>query len=84
MCWQKMQMKNFWKELKAMQEKYPMCYIEAWTPEDYDSVDADYDEDEKEVEANWDDDSHIKTTNSLYHSFDANYGTNWDRIRYCK
>ena len=77
-------MKNFYKELKAMQEKYPMCYIEAWTPEDYDSVDADYDNDEVETEADWNDQDHIGTTTSLYNSFDANYGTNWDRIRESK
>jgi hypothetical protein len=79
-----MQMKNFYKDLKDLQAKYPMCYIEAWTPEDYDSVDADYDDDEKEVETNWKDQDHIGTTNSLYNSFDANYGTNWDRIRESK
>ncbi len=77
-------MKNFYKDLKDLQAKYPMCYIEAWTPEDYDSVDADYDDDEKEVETNWKDQDHIGTTNSLYNSFDANYGTNWDRIRESK
>jgi hypothetical protein len=79
-----MQMKNFYKDLKDLQAKYPMCYIEAWTPEDYDSVDADYDDDEKEVESDWKDQDHIGTTNSLYNSFDANYGTNWDRIRESK
>ena len=61
-----------------------MCYIEAWTPEDYDSVDADYDNDEVETEADWNDQDHIGTTTSLYNSFDANYGTNWDRIRESK
>ena len=74
-------MKNFYKELKALQSKYPMCYIEAWTPEDYDSVDADYDDDKEIEEADWNDQDHIGTTNALYDSFDANIGTNWDRIR---
>jgi hypothetical protein len=77
-------MKKFYKDLKDLQAKYPMCYIEAWTPEDYDSVDADFDDDEKEVESDWKDQDHIGTTNSLYDSFDANYGTNWDRIRESK
>lgn len=86
MCWQKMQMKNFYKELRAMQKKYPMCYIEAWTPEDYDSVDANYDEDDPDPESNtdWNLDEHHDTASKLYKYFDANYGTNWERIRECK
>ena len=74
-------MNKFYKDLKALQSKYPMCYIEAWTPEDYDSVDADYDDDKEIEEADWNDQDHIGTTNALYDSFDANIGTNWDRIR---
>jgi hypothetical protein len=74
-------MKKFYEELKALQEKYPMCYIEAWTPEDYVSADADYDEDSDPEETDWNELNHVLTTNSLYNNFDANYGTNWDRIR---
>lgn len=77
-------MNKFYEDLKKLQSKYPMCYIEAWTPEDYVSVDADYDDDKEIEEADWNDQDHIGTTNSLYDSFDANYGTNWDRIRGCK
>jgi hypothetical protein len=75
------QMKEFYQDLKALQEKYPMCYVEAWTPEDYVSTDVDYDEDSDPEETDWNELKHVLTTNSLYNNFDANYGTNWDRIR---
>ena len=29
----KMSMKDFYKDLRKFQMKYPMCYVEAWTPE---------------------------------------------------
>jgi hypothetical protein len=77
-------MKKFYEELKALQQKYPMCYIEAWTPEDYVSTDVDYDNDEDLEEANWNGLDHVLTTNKLYNSFNANYGTNWDRIKNSK
>lgn len=62
-----------------------MCYIEAWTPEDYESADADYDEDERdESSVGWDNDINYAITARLYRRFDANNGTNWERIRGCK
>jgi hypothetical protein len=30
----------------------------------------------------WNDPAHESTADHLYHYFDANYGTNWDRVRY--
>ena len=27
---------EFFKELDALRNKYPMCYVEAWTPDDFD------------------------------------------------
>ena len=76
-------MKEFYKELKELQDKYPMCYVEAWTPEDYISANVDYDNDEDPEEADWEDEQHLSTATSLYKYFDANYGTNWERIREC-
>jgi hypothetical protein len=77
-------MKEFYQKLQDLQKKYPMCYIEAWTPEDYISTDVDYDNDEDSEEADWEDEKHTSTANRLYKYFDANYGTNWERIRDCK
>lgn len=78
-------MKNFYKDLREFQRKYPMCYIEAWTPEDYVSTAfQDIEEGEaKEVPADWNDEDHQATTEKLYDTFDANYGTNWERLREC-
>lgn len=79
-------MKDFYKELRDFQAKYPMCYVEAWTPEDYDSVDADYNDEDPEPKSytDWNKDVHCDTTSKLYKYFDANYGTSWERIRECK
>ena len=55
-----------------------MVYVECWTPEDF-SVAEDGDESSEPVD--WNDPKHIEASDCLSHYFDANYGTNWERVR---
>lgn len=72
---------TFYKDLDKLREKYPMCYIEAWTPEDFvRSLDGE-DEEYEDTKLNWNDPNYISISNELYDGFDANYGTNWTRIQ---
>lgn len=50
-----------------------MVYLEAWTPDDFI---------ERPEPVDWNHHLHEITADNLYHHFDANYGTNWERIRY--
>ena len=80
---------SFHDDLREFKEKYPECYIECWTPEDYSSIKHDLEnenENENEnidyPESNWSDELWINVSNKLEHDFDANNGTNWDRLKY--
>ena len=64
---------SFHKDLQAFRKKYPMVYVEVWTPSDYDASQG-------ISSTNWDDPAHIDTTQRLTRHFDASIGTNWDRI----
>lgn len=66
---------GYQKDLRALQQKYPMCYIESWVPEDFAS---DYGSDDGLVD--WNDPRWVDVVGSLERSFDANHGTNWERI----
>lgn len=37
----------------------------------------------EEQSADWDAGHHVATADELYDSFDANVGTNWERVREC-
>jgi len=67
---------GFFEELKALRAKYPMVYLEVWTPQDFDSVL----QDEDEKDADWTDPVHVNTAGMLEHHCDPSIGTNWDRI----
>ena len=69
---------TFYEDFKAFQAKYPMVYLEAWTPEDF-SVDEDGDASPDPVHRN--NPVHITTADNLDRYFDAEFGTNWDRVR---
>ena len=74
---------SFYTELDALRKKYPMCYIEAWTPDDFVCNAATGKDDEEDGEASaadWEDPAHVGVAENLYDSFDANLGTNWDAI----
>jgi len=80
---------SFYDDLREFKGKYPECYIECWTPEDYSSIKHDLEnenENENEnidyPETNWSDELWINVSNKLEHDFDANNGTNWDRLKY--
>jgi hypothetical protein len=84
----------FYKDLRDFRAKYPMCYVEAWTPEDFaiandPASDPDWVTDVEHPEVmhitsvDWTDDRHLETANKLEHNFDANEGTNWERVGYC-
>lgn len=77
---------KFYDDLHKLQAKYPMCYISAWTPEDFhyaaalaEFSDAD-EEDEDAPPVNWDDPIYQTVAGNFSENFDANLGTNWDGI----
>lgn len=76
---------SFYDDLREFKEKYPECYIESWTPEDYSSVNHDIENEDADIdypEPNWSDELWVNVSNKLEHDFDANNGTNWNRLEY--
>lgn len=76
---------TFHADLQALRKKYPMVYIEAWTPDDFVS-DPDDDADEENEDntpapVDWNHPFHEITADNLRRHFDAEIGTNWDRIK---
>lgn len=61
---------NFYNKLFALQKEFPMCFISAWTPEDY--------------KVGWKSKEAIAISDKLGRSFDANLGINWDTIQSVK
>jgi hypothetical protein len=75
---------KFYEDLRKFQAKYPMCYLEAWTPEDfnYASALAEFpDEGFDESAVDWNDPDHEAVADRLSRHFDANIGTSWGRVR---
>jgi hypothetical protein len=75
---------TFHADLRALREKYPMVYLEAWTPDDF--VNNDFDEEDEDGDftpksVDWNHHLHEITADNLRRHFDAEIGTNWDRIR---
>jgi hypothetical protein len=68
--------KEYRKDLAALRERYPMCYLESWTPDEFDAVA----EREDSVLADWFDPKHLQTAENLLRSFDPMEGTNWETI----
>jgi hypothetical protein len=68
----------FHGDLQALRAKYPMVYVECWTPDDFV---VDEDGNSPDI-VDWNHPLHETTADNLYRHFDANYGTNWDRVRY--
>jgi hypothetical protein len=66
-------MNEFYDDLAELQNKYPSCYIEAWTPEDFVKIIK-----KEESEINWND--YIPVAQKLYDTFDGNQGTNWHKV----
>ncbi len=65
---------SFYRDLKELRTKYPMCYIEAWTPEDFDMERGEGDS------TNWGQRIWTRVASRLSHEFDAERGTNWARV----
>ena len=61
-----LQQEIFREALDKLRKKFPMCYIEAWTPEDF--------------QTEWNSDDSLRVAGALEDGFDANIGTHWDRI----
>lgn len=72
-------MKAFYADLRDFQKKYPMVYLEVWTPEDF--AFAANDLEDVSENADWQSPEHLVTAHTLERRFDANHGTNWDRVR---
>jgi hypothetical protein len=63
---------EFLTELFALQQKYPECYLEVWTPEDY-CAKAPRDLTTREA---------MIVSNYLYNYVDANQGTTWKKVEH--
>lgn len=68
---------QFWQDLQALKDKYRMCYIETWVPNDFETP---RDETVGDQPCDWSDPKHVQTVNVLERRFDAEHGTNWQRI----
>lgn len=64
---------QFHRDLEALRNKYPECYIEAWMPEDF----------SLRFVKILDRDTCERISQLLEDRFDANYGTDWSRIEEC-
>lgn len=60
----------FLERLKEFRDEFPMCYIEAWTPQDF----------EQSVMASVDDEQCLVVADELYQCFDAHIGTQWSTV----
>lgn len=69
---------KFYSDLRAFREKYPMVYLEAWTPDDFLFYEGDTD---GAPPVDWNHPFHEITADNLRRHFDAEIGTNWLRIR---
>lgn len=72
--------KSFRTDLRKFRAKYPMCYIEAWTPNDFACAQT-AEMNVEEIKANWQNPENISIVQKLEHGFDANDGTYWERIK---
>ena len=76
-------MESFMSDIRWLQHKYPMVYVEAWTPDDF--VFAAHDDDDAELTTHssreWKKPKHAAVAQKLAREFDANEGTNWERLR---
>jgi hypothetical protein len=68
---------TFHNDIQALRAKYPMVYLEAWTPDDF-VVDEDGN---SPAPVDWNHPFHEITADNLHRHFDAEIGTNWDRIK---
>ena len=75
---------TFHDDFQALRKKYPMVYLEAWTPDDFvfDPDKDDDDDDTTPAPVDWSHPFHEITADNLHRHFDATIGTNWDRIQY--
>jgi hypothetical protein len=61
---------EFLTDLFALQHKHPHCYVEAWTPEDYENAS------QKRLTK-----GQCEIISSmLYNTIDCNEGTNWKKV----
>lgn len=60
----------FFQKLEALRAEFPMCYLEAWCPDDF--------------ELKWNSPKAVDVADHLFRRFDANEGTNWMRIKDAK
>ena len=61
---------SFFSDLTKLRDKYPMCYVEAWTPDDFNTEWASHDSE--------------AIASVLCHRFDAEYGTSWNSVESAK
>jgi hypothetical protein len=66
--------KKFFRSLVKLKKKYPMVYVEVWTPEDFDS---EMGREFNKPTTDWNDKKWVEVSESLDDQFDANHGTSW-------
>lgn len=74
---QSLALDSFHTDLANLRKKYPMCYVEAWTPDDF----AGYASGDPNA-VDWSEPRWLDIASELEHGFDANQGTNWFRVEY--
>lgn len=72
--------KSFRKDLDKLRAKYPMCYIEAWTPIDF-ACARTAEMNVEEIKPDWKNPINEQIVDGLENGFDANDGTYWERIK---
>lgn len=67
---------EFFKALKKLQDKFPMVYVETWTPSDFNVNNAG----DEVGDTDWNDPKWSSVAFRLRRNFDAEIGTNWDTV----
>ena len=74
---------SFFEDLETLRRKWPMVYVEAWTPDDFDDAVSMVSGEGEAVPADWGDPKHLETARLLDKRFDAEAGTFWERVADC-
>ena len=74
---------SFFEDLETLRLKWPMCYVEAWTPDDFDAAVSMRSGEGEALPADWGDPKHLETARLLDRRFDAETGTFWYRVADC-
>ena len=74
---------SFFEDLETLRRKWPMVYVEVWTPDDFDEAVSMRSGEDEARPADWGDPKHLETARRLDKRFDAEAGTFWERVADC-